>query len=256
MTSEEHRIKSIIKSLLKKSGMTYSDLAISLDISLPTVRRILTTESLSIERLVKICDILGTTFTDVIDMTKQPDLELRFLTEEQEIFFCKQPAHYSYLRCLGRGMSTDEIAHEFNLTSKQTDMFTAELEILGLIKRTGRDWKMLIKWPANFRFPGPLQEKFFSSIGTTFLRHLEIKTLDDKRGYGKDFYYFINPLLLVEDSYRKLVQDISDLQLKYKHISESERKRNHWSKLVRATSLFGVDKIDLLDQVMGSPKQA
>src|SRR5690606_5120734 len=106
---------------------------------------------------------------------------------------------------------------EYGLDDKASERYLTELEILKLVQRQGDEIKLQIKWPANFRFPGPLQKKFFSSIGASLLEHLTDRTLTDKRGYASDFYYFVSPLLLVEDSYKRFVQDIYDLYLRYKH---------------------------------------
>lgn len=186
-------------------------------------------------------------------MTTRPDLELQFPTEEQEEFFCRYPAYYTYLRCLGRGMSTAEIAGEYGLSAKDSERYLTELELLKLLRRQGKDMRLLIKWPANFRFPGPLQRKFFAAIGQQMLAHLTERVLSDK-GYASEFYYYVSPLVMLEETYKKFVQEIYELQLKYKHISDGERKRFHWSKLVRSTALMAIDRIDIIDKVLGPVK--
>lgn len=69
MISNEQRIKFTIKGLLKKQGANYEKLADELGVSLPTVRRLLTSDSLSVERLSKICDFLKITFPELIQLS-------------------------------------------------------------------------------------------------------------------------------------------------------------------------------------------
>lgn len=98
MIGNEERIKSTIKQLLKKQGANYKKLASELGVSLPTVRRLLTSDSLSIERLSTICDFLKITFPELIQISFHEQKETEPLSEELEEIFVKHPDMYTVLR--------------------------------------------------------------------------------------------------------------------------------------------------------------
>ena len=56
LSLDGQKIREAIKKLMKKSGYQYLNLAQALQVSLPTVKRIMTRDDISLERLLSICD--------------------------------------------------------------------------------------------------------------------------------------------------------------------------------------------------------
>src|SRR4051812_9222996 len=74
-----------LKVLLQNKGLTYRDLAKQLGISESSVKRIFSQRDCDISRIAKICEIAGTTLTEVVTAAghvKVPFFELPTAAEE------------------------------------------------------------------------------------------------------------------------------------------------------------------------------
>lgn len=132
------KIKEAIKELLKKKGLTYEDLSEQLECSVPTIKRILGPEELSLTRLLQLCEILDVTFADLEAMTNaQGEKEERF-TPEQEVFLAKNKNFFAYLMQLLSGETPKQIAEKYKLTERATDKYLIGLEKQELIRVTGK----------------------------------------------------------------------------------------------------------------------
>lgn len=256
MVDPEKRIKQTIKELLKKQGANYSDLAKGLHISLPTVRRILSSESLSIERLIKICDFLKITFDELMQMSLRQTEKPQALSEEQEQFFVKHPATYSFLRLLGRGYTLSQIASQFSLEPKNIKEHLKKLDSLNLIQvQRNETVKILIHWPAPWRLNGPLMRKYGRNIYWRAVDHFYEKSQSSSEGSknGQSYYFFLDSLFLSDSTYAEYVREISQLKEKYSHLSRIEQKSLPPTKLRVVNALLGIDEVDLLTELMSKP---
>ena len=74
-----------LKKSLKLRGITYSQLAEMLDISEATVQRIFSINAFSLERFLKICDLIDLSFQDLAQLEEQTENKIQFYyTKEQE----------------------------------------------------------------------------------------------------------------------------------------------------------------------------
>jgi transcriptional regulator with XRE-family HTH domain len=55
-----------IKQCLKAAGLTYRDVAKALDLSEPSVKRLLANGRLTVERLAQLCELLGMTMAELL----------------------------------------------------------------------------------------------------------------------------------------------------------------------------------------------
>ena len=72
------QIVAELKRALRSSGHTYTDVAKTLDLSVASVKRLFSTEDLSLHRVDQICDLIGLDLRDILDRS----LALRQLHEE------------------------------------------------------------------------------------------------------------------------------------------------------------------------------
>ena len=82
-----NEISQLIKTLkrrLKNQGMTYSDLAISLGLSEPSVKRLFASERFTLERIVEIANLLGYTLAELSQEAAVMENRLHTLNEAQE----------------------------------------------------------------------------------------------------------------------------------------------------------------------------
>ena len=255
MTSNEQRIKSTIKSLLKKQGATYAKLAAELGVSLPTIRRLLTSDSLSIERLTKICEFLKITLPELVQISFREQKSTEPLSEETEVFFVKNPELYTILRYLGRGIGVADISRQFNLSSKRIHEYLRKLEALKLIQvQKSEVVRILVRWPAPWRKNGPLFKKFGRDLYWRAVDHFYEKTVQSDGDYNKGFYFFMDSVLLSESTYEEYVLEVRQLKEKYYHLSQIEQKSFPHHQLKVVNVLLGIDQVDILTRAMGAPK--
>jgi len=256
---ESQRLKSAVKALLKQGGHRYEDLAAVLGVSLPTVRRILTKDDLSVDRMAQICRWLGITFKELVELAEKERATLTTLTEEQEHFFAAFPRVYAYLRCLGAGMTPTQIEGRFGLLKTSSHRYLADLSALGLIEedRAGAV-RLLIPWPASWRFPGPLQATFGSQLFRTTVDHLEEQAANPalKADYGKTFFFFLDLLRLTPPTYKEYVREMVELFRKYTTLGRFEAKTRSSAELVPCAAILGIDRWDAMAAVLGDPRGA
>ncbi|MFS4458653.1 helix-turn-helix domain-containing protein [Bdellovibrio sp. HCB2-146] len=168
---KSQRIKEAIKELLKKKGLTYENLAEDLECSVPTIKRILGPEELSLNRLLQLCDILDVDLADLEQMTKSSKEEGEEFTPDQEEFLAKNKNFFAYLMQIYSGETPKQIAQKHGLTDRSTDKYLIGLEKKGLIRVTGA---LKVK-PAFKEMPGLgsgiLGRTYFESLISTGARY-------------------------------------------------------------------------------------
>jgi len=82
--SEVSQLLTTIKRQLKLQGKTYRDVAAALDLSEASVKRLLTSDTLGVDRLVEISNMLGFTLAELAQESAVTETRLRTLTAAQE----------------------------------------------------------------------------------------------------------------------------------------------------------------------------
>lgn len=135
MNNEVIQLKRAVRQIMKNRGMTYGDLATHLGVSYATVKRIMTTEELSLSRLLDICDWLGVSIRDVATYASEhPEEPPGEFTIEQDLFLAADPRYYLFLAELVDGLTPARIQKKYNLTAKSLDKYLRKLEQLDLLK--------------------------------------------------------------------------------------------------------------------------
>jgi len=162
---KSQKIKSVIKDLLKKKSITYEDLAQDMECSIPTIKRILGQEELSVNRLLQLCEILDIDLGELNALTNETDKNTEeAFNEEQQVFLAKNKTHFAYLMKLFEGKTPKQIAEEFGLTDRSTDKYLIALEKQDLIRVTGKNKvKPTFKGSPSFG-SGVLAKVYFESF--------------------------------------------------------------------------------------------
>jgi transcriptional regulator with XRE-family HTH domain len=158
------KIKQVLKTLLKKRGLTYEAVAEQLECSVPTVKRFLGAEELTLSRLLEICEIVNIDFAELHELTKEAPSGEEHFTPEQEAFLAKNPAYLGYLMKLFSGETPKQIAVKYGLSMRSTDKYLIGLEKNELIHVTGKQ-KVKPAFKSVPRFgEGPLGQLHFQSV--------------------------------------------------------------------------------------------
>lgn len=229
MAMSADELKNGVKVLMKKRGRTYANLAEHLDLSLPTVKRVLGPEEMSLGRLLQICDWLDVSLSDLETLA---NLEVKRavgeFTPEQEKFLSENPGFLAYFAHLHGSETPEKIARDYSLTARSTELYLLRLERIGLIRRDSKGRVRLAhRTFPNFSKDGPLVRSQYRQLierfGDFFVRRFS-KTL---AGVEKPV-----PTWLTMFSGRISRKTANDWETKYRELQrELERQSNLEEKL-------------------------
>jgi DNA-binding Xre family transcriptional regulator len=170
-------VRSALKLVLKRRNMSYNSLARELGVSLSTIKRILTTEDISLERLFELCEVLACPPEEIIGLARESESsEVRFSDEEDE-FLARNPSLFRYHSLLLAGKTPAQISLRFRLEQKETSFYLNELERAGLLRRTSRGLVRLKyagrnpQWAAH----GKLQQIYLHRVLSRVVDHFSAR---------------------------------------------------------------------------------
>ena len=162
-----------LKKSLKNKGILYRDLAKTLGLSESSVKRILSSKSLSLERLEEICRAADLTFAEIVkeanfDESDQPI----FLTDEQESALGENSRLLHYFMMLQEGKTVQEIEKEYMIPLNESKKYLFQLDKLNLIELHPRDRvKMKRSGVLRFRRDGPVGKALFAQTKQRYLNY-------------------------------------------------------------------------------------
>lgn len=142
------QIRSAIKTVMKKKKFGYSDLAKQLNVSLPTVKRIMSKDEMQVGRLLEICDWLEVKLSDLEKLATIGNQRRTQFTEKQEKFLSENSNYMSFLFHMYAGETPSEIQKKYNISKKSLELYLIRLERQELIKK-----KLGEYIPAHHEFP-------------------------------------------------------------------------------------------------------
>ena len=221
------QLKAALKSLLKEKDIQYVELAERLSCSVPTIKRILGPEELTLSRLLDICDVLEIKLSELEAIVKEGALVKRVeFTPEQDAFFAKNTNYLAYYSALHTDMTPAEIATKYGLTKKSTDLYLIRLEKLGLLTIDAKG-RVRLK---NKQFPGlsrngELMKTNFRAIldRTTNLIYRQVSKQAQKEGAASAGISVSGPKVSV-DVYKQWVERINELQREIRAQADFEEK--------------------------------
>ncbi len=206
--------KKLLKSLqqvLKSKKITYADLALRMEVSEVTVKRLFSTHNCNLQTVFRICDLVGISFFDLAALANQ-DKEVDYvLSEDQEKFFAANPAMFGIFRSLHRGVSPDKLAEVWKLSSQKMFKVLRKIEQFGLLEVLPEN-QVRIKAVGNIRFQhkGPLARAILRPQIMQFLDHVDVVLKN------KDVCMHSAEVELSKTSITELVEEIHALGAKYR----------------------------------------
>lgn len=243
MDFKSQNLKLALKRLIKLKGLTYADLAERLECSLPTVKRILGPEELTLSRFLQLCEIADVNLAELETYAQEGNAQDESFTEEQERFLAQNRSHFAYLMKLFDGKTPRQIADEFNLPQRSTDRYLVALEKNQLIRVTG---KQKVK-PAFKRIPafgrGVLARVYFEAFVSGAM-HFFIECIKDTlrlsvspNSQGPKSRFGLHVLSLTQASYAEWVKEQERALLNLQKISSFEEKTRPKEELMTTVVL-------------------
>jgi len=164
-------IVETLKKVLKARGMTYAELALALRVSTPTVKRLFSQRSFTLERLEEILKVIELDFYELARMSHGRRSGPAELSVEQESALSKDARLFTVFWLLCNEWRFDEIVTEFRLGAAQITSYFARLERLRLIDwRPGNRARLRVPKHYVWRAGGPLRKAYGLKVVTEFMR--------------------------------------------------------------------------------------
>lgn len=151
-----------LKRQFRSQGMTYRDLAQKLGISEPSVKRMLASRRLTVERLVNIAEILGLTLAELAQEAALGEGRLRALNEIQERELVADEKLLLVAVCVLNHWTVSDITDAYAFTQAQVIGYLARLDRLRLIHLLpGNRIRLNVARDFEWLPRGPIRSFFF-----------------------------------------------------------------------------------------------
>lgn len=163
--TETARLIATIKKQLKNQGIPYRELARALEISEASVKRILSSGRLTIDRLIQIGNVLGYTLSEISKEAAEKQPQLQTLTEKQEREVVSNPTLLIVAVCSVNHWSVEEIVGHYRMTKAECIKCLLQLDKLRIIDLLPNN-RIRLNVAHNFDWLplGPINQ-YFQSLG-------------------------------------------------------------------------------------------
>ncbi len=154
----------VIKKELKARAISQRQAARELKISLPTLKRWLAGNGLTLENFDRLLDYMDITLADLANMLPQHAMTFEY-TIQQEEYLAKNPKIFAVFDRLLLGKTPKKIVAESNVSMSEMHKILSRLDKLRLIDWLPKDKVLLkVKGEPKWRHNGPLSIAFRQSI--------------------------------------------------------------------------------------------
>jgi transcriptional regulator with XRE-family HTH domain len=214
---ESQLIIEELKTVLKARGITYLDLSEKLEVSESTIKRTLTSQKITLQRLEQICVAASISLFELTSLIKKPEKETKHTYSlKQERFLAKNPKYLAFFDLLIRHGSLTKVKKiRPQLKPKNINMYLNKLDELGLIEwhpgdkvkfPVGRD----VAWIPN----GPLRNTFLKWAKDDFVSD------DFKREHD---HFSFSVAELTEASIEKIQQRLKEVAGEVSHLARVDK---------------------------------
>lgn len=212
------QIVESLKYQLHLRGLGYKDLARAWGLSESSVKRLMTSDQLSLEKIDKACELLQISVGDFFkQISFDKKSELYYLTPDQEQALANEPEVLHYFLLIEEGWMPSEIVKQYSISSVKNTKILTHLEKLGLIELLPQNRiKRSYVGQLSFRLEGPIGQRLEQESKSSFLQ-------SDFKSEGQ-IYTFIHLNFIPGDA-AKLKQKMSEMTRDL--IRESDYNRKH-----------------------------
>ncbi|WP_458130085.1 helix-turn-helix domain-containing protein [Pseudomonas sp. Z2-11] len=150
-----------IKQRLKAAGLTYRDVAQALDLSEPSVKRLLASGRLTVERLAQLCELLGMTMAELLQEAERLTPRLHMLTREQEAQLVSNEKLLLVAVCAVNHWTLEDIVSAYCVSKAECIGHLIVLERMGLADlKPGNRIRLLVARDFDWLPDGPIRGFF------------------------------------------------------------------------------------------------
>jgi len=166
------RTKQIVDALkveLKRQGITYRSLATKLDVSESTVKQMFAKGNFSLKRLDRICELLDSDLTALLELSDSIENKLTVLDIKQEQALVDDRKLLVLAYCLINHWSVAEFIERYDIDELEVITLLAKLDKMKLIELLPNN-KVRLLMANNFHWQvnGPIEKYFRAQVQTEF----------------------------------------------------------------------------------------
>lgn len=169
---QTRQLLSALQSELRKRQLTYKDLAERIHMSEASIKRLFSTQSLTVERLETLCDAIQISLVDLIRIAEQSAPPMVMLDEAQEAQLVRDENLLLMANCVLNGFSLEEVVAHYRMSLHEGVRLLAKLDTLGLIELLPKN-QIRLRVARNFRWRpgGELEKRVTQSFEREFLQN-------------------------------------------------------------------------------------
>jgi predicted transcriptional regulator len=210
MESQQQRagLFDVLKRVLKAQGVHYRELAEMMDLSEPTVKRMFQEQDCKISRLIEICDLIGLSLSDLVEMDIERATEAAYLSDETEQALANDKGLTSFFMLLVSQFDVETIVEQNNLSKIDAYQYLRKLERLELV-RLGKDDQVHLRVarPICWRLGGPLH-KTLVDVNQRFIQQAMSAS-------PADGVFYSSSRLFSPQSITRLSQEVDELYRRF-----------------------------------------
>lgn len=158
-----------LKVALKGQGKSYADVALALELSEASVKRIFSQRNFSLQRLDRVCHMLGMEISDLVQQMNDRRQQLQQLNWEQEQQLTLDVTLMLVAVSVLNRWTMEEIVDYYRISEHECIRHLAQLDRLELIELLPKN-RIRLRVAPNFSWleNGPIQQFFQKKIGQEF----------------------------------------------------------------------------------------
>lgn len=168
--ARSNTIVDLLKKELRSQGMSYRQLAQHLDLSESTIKHMFSSKNFSLNRLDKICEILGFELTDLVEkfQQRQPKIERLSLEHEKQLVSDLPLLLVAY--CVTNFWTVDDILRTYGIEEHECIACLVKLDRMKIIELLPENRiKLLIANNFAWHRNGPIEKFFRKEVQGRFL---------------------------------------------------------------------------------------
>ena len=167
--STTQALVQVLKSELKRAGITYAVLARELGLAESSVKRMLARGDMPLTRIDAVCRVLKTDFTELARQVAEAQAARQMLTPAQEAAVVADPRLLVLALCVLSQWTAAQITATYRLTEAECVAGLARLDALGLIElRAGNRYRLRVAKTLRWQPDGPVMQYFRQQVAGDF----------------------------------------------------------------------------------------
>lgn len=159
--NEVERLLNTIKRQLRRRGLTYRDVAVALELSEASVKRLFASGRMTLDRLARLADLLGLTLAELTQQAAAMETRLRELSVDQEAALVSDIRLMLVAVCALNHWTLSDIVAGYRLTEAECIERLLRLERLRLIDLLpGNRIRIVVARDFAWRPDGPIRRYF------------------------------------------------------------------------------------------------